>query len=133
MQSYKRLDAGVTRGYPGNAGSLFSLFPWRWFMGPQEFFIQNAGGNCYVSVNGVPAPGATLWSQPYNGGPAQQWIPAEYPGTDPSDTAGVVCALYCAGTGSQFYLAITASTCGTRVTLEPFENYNLYQLWAYQG
>jgi hypothetical protein len=102
-------------------------------MALQEFLIQNAGGNCFVSVNGVPVAGASLWSQPYNGGPAQQWIPAEYPGNDPSKTGGVVCALYSGGTGGTPNLVITASSCGAGVKLQPFQSGNLNQLWAYQG
>ena len=102
-------------------------------MALQEFLIKNAGGNCYVTVNGVPAAGASLWSQPYNGGPAQQWIPVQYPGNDPGDTGGVVCALFSAGTSGTPNLVITASNCGEAVTLQPFQPGNLYQLWAYWG
>lgn len=102
-------------------------------MAQQEFLIQNAGGNCFISVNGVPAAGATLWSQPFNGGPAQQFIPAQYPGSDPGNTGGVVCALYSAGTGSSFNLVLTASGCQRPLTLQPFQEGNLFQLWAYKG
>jgi len=101
-------------------------------MALQEFLIQNYGGNCFVSVNGVPVAGSTLISQEYNGGPAQQWIPAQYPGNDPGNTGGVVCALYSGASGTP-KLVITASNCGAGVTLQPFQAGNLNQLWAYQG
>ena len=93
---------------------------------------ERAGGNCFVSVNGVPVAGASLWSQPYNGGPAQQWIPAQYPGNNPGNTGGVVCALYSGASGTPT-LVITASSCGAGVTLQPFQSGNLNQLWAYRG
>jgi hypothetical protein len=97
----------------------------------KTFFLQNTPyGNAFATVSGVPTPGAEVICQPYNGGLAQQWIPAQYPGTDPGNTGGVVCALYTAdGDG----LVLTGDSCQARVTLQRFQELNLHQLWAYQS
>lgn len=93
-----------------------------------RFFLQNSTRNSFATVNGFPTPGATIVSQPYNGGPAQQWIPAQYPGKDLNDTTGVVCVLYTANDPS---LVMTAGQCKSANTLQKFQPYNHYQLWAY--
>lgn len=102
-------------------------------MAPTQI-IQNTGGNCVVTVNGTPEVGATLWSQPYSGASAQQWITAQYPGDDPSNTGGVVCVIYYGGSTASPSLVVTApSQAGQPVTLQKFQMGNLNQLWAYDG
>jgi hypothetical protein len=97
----------------------------------RTFFLQNAPlGDAFATVDEFPRPGARVISQPYNGGPAQQWIPAQYPGTDLNDTGGVVCALHTVGAKG---LVLTAGPCDAYASLQPFEAFNLYQLWSYQG
>src|SRR5690242_18629717 len=93
------------------------------------YLIQSASGNCFISVNGIPAPGVQLWSQPYNGGPAQQFTPAQYPGTDLANQGGVAFVIYHAPSG----LVIQAGACGQPVTLAKFQQYNLNQLWSHPG
>jgi hypothetical protein len=97
----------------------------------QTYVLQNpAGGNAYVTVRGRPEAGATLYSQPYNTGSPQQWIPAQYPGNDQNNQGGVVCVLY---TASASGLVMTAGPCRQPNTLQAFQLGNLYQLWAYKG
>ncbi|MFL5540312.1 MAG: RICIN domain-containing protein [Longimicrobiaceae bacterium] len=96
-------------------------------------YLQNVGnGNAYATVNGLPQPGEGVICEPFMGAPAQQWLAAQYPGTDPSNGGGVVFALYSAenvGAG----LVLTAGPCQQPVTLQPFQQYNLSQLWSYAG
>jgi hypothetical protein len=102
-------------------------------MATQNYFLQNplnGGGNAYATVKGFPAVGAQIYSQPYNGGPAQQWIPAQYPGNDPTNQGGVVCVLY---TADEPGLVMTAGPCQQPTTLQKFQQGNRYQLWAYPG
>lgn len=96
------------------------------------FYLQN-GANGYFATVTRPTAGATLTGQVYGGSPSQQWIPVEYPGTDPNDTGGVVCVLFYAETLGGSNLVITAYSCGTAVSLQPFKQDNLAQLWAYRG
>jgi hypothetical protein len=46
---------------------------------------------------------------------------------------GVVCVLFSGGTEEPLTLVATAGACGKRVTLEPFAEGKLEQLWAYKG
>lgn len=96
-----------------------------------RFFLQNTpNGNGFATVSGFPQAGAKVNSQPYNGGDAQQWIPAQYPGSNLDDTGGVVCVLHNAGSPD---LVLTAGSCQSSTTLQKFQPYNLYQLWSYPG
>jgi hypothetical protein len=106
-------------------------------MALQAFYIQSTGGGCFVSA-AVPQASAPLYSQGISSNVAQQWIPAQYPGTDPTNVDGVVCVLYSAESVTSTSpntptLVISASSCGAACTLEPFQQGNLYQLWAYKG
>jgi hypothetical protein len=100
-------------------------------MATQTYFLQNPtnnGGNTYATVMGFPAVGSQIYSQPYNGGPAQQWIPAQYPGNNLTVPGGTVCTLYTAGEPG---LVLTAGQCQQPTTLQNFLLGNRYQLWAY--
>lgn len=96
-----------------------------------RFFLQNSpNGNAFVTVAGFPQPGAKVNSQPYNGGVAQQWIPAQYPGINLNNTGGVVCVMHNADSPD---LVLTAGSCQSSITLQKFQPYNLNQLWSYPG
>lgn len=102
-------------------------------MAIQSYFLQNplnGGGNAYATVQGLPAVGSQIFSQPYNGGPAQQWIPAQYPGNDLNNQGGVVCVLYTADAPG---LVMTAGPCQQPTTLQIYQPGNRSQLWAYPG
>jgi hypothetical protein len=96
-------------------------------------FLQDSGhGNAFATVNGMPRAGAGVICTAYSGAPAQQWIAAQYPGTDKTNSDGVVFVLYYGGKASS-QLVITASGCQQPVVLQPFQQYALNQLWSYAG
>lgn len=95
-------------------------------------YLQNTGnGNSFATVNGMPQPGAGVFCEPLSLAPVQQWIAAEYPGSDPSNDGNVVFALYLAETVQSAKLVLTAGFCQDLVTLQPFQQGNLLQLWSY--
>jgi|GEM_PF-4898524 len=95
-------------------------------------YLQNTGNtNGYATVD-FPTAGASVVSMPYSGAPAQQWIAAQYPGTDPTNSDGPVFVLYYGGNAAS-QLVLTAAVCQQFVTLQPFQPYNLSQLWSYAG
>jgi len=96
-------------------------------------YLQDSGnGNAFATVNGMPKAGAGVVCTAYTGTPAQQWIAAQYPGTDKSNSGGVVFVLYYGGKATS-QLVITAQGCQQPVILQPFQQYNLSQLWSYAG
>jgi Ricin-type beta-trefoil lectin domain-like len=96
-------------------------------------YLQDSGnGNAFATVNGRPTAGVGVISMPYSGAPAQQWIAAQYPGTDKTNSGGVVFVLYYGGKATS-QLVITAAGCQQPVVLQPFQQYNLNQLWSYTG
>jgi hypothetical protein len=93
--------------------------------------LQNSGNqNSYAEVDGYPQVGSQIVMKGYSGAPAQEWTAAQYPGSDLTNSDGVVFALYKGG-DAPLGLVITAGDPGQPVTLQQFEVYNLNQLWSY--
>ena len=103
-------------------------------MAEHLYLVNTSRKDWCAAVDGKLAVGQYVVSQVYDpDSPLQQWIPAEYPGTDLKDTDGVVCVLFTAQTLDGNHLALTAWDSEQPVTVEKFVEYNPFQLWGYPG